>query len=118
MRTISLPPRYAADPELRDAWARLQRPPGVVSIAAAYQATVADGFIRANATGGAFSVTLPPAAAQPGCEITVKRLNAGANAVTVDGYSTETIDGAATYVLSVQYESVSVVSNGAGWDVK
>ena len=36
-------------------------------------------------------------------------------AITLDGNSSETIDGAATFVLSTQYESVTIISNGTGW---
>lgn len=75
-------------------------------------------LILADATGGAFSVTLPPVASTPnGYSVIIKRVNSGANAVTVDGDGSETIDGTATKVLNAQYESISIVNNQSSWQV-
>jgi NADPH-dependent ferric siderophore reductase len=52
-------------------------------VSAAHTATPADDAVLADATGGAFTVTLPTASAYPGRRYTVVRVNAGANAVTV-----------------------------------
>ena len=75
--------------------------------------------ILANATGGAFSVTLPPSNPDTinRC-ITVKRLNAGVNAVTIAAQGTDLIDGAATQALALQYAALTVLSDGLGaWHV-
>jgi hypothetical protein len=61
----------------------------------------------------AYTVTLPTAASIEGKKIHVKRL-ATAN-VTVDGHSSETIDGSATFVLTTQYSSVTMISDGTNW---
>lgn len=74
-----------------------------------------DYLIVADATGGAITMTLPPAALVPGRIYTFKRVNSGANAVIVDGYASETIDGATTYTLSAQWNSVTVMNNGISW---
>ena len=74
-----------------------------------------DYLIVADATGGAITMTLPPAALVPGRIYTFKRVNSGANAVIVDGYAAETIDGATTYTLSAQWNSVTVMNNGISW---
>lgn len=81
----------------------------------AYTLTATDAIITADATGGAFNVTLPTAASITGRQYTIKRINTGANAVTVNTTSSQTIDGATTYSLSAQYKYVSVVSDGANW---
>jgi len=60
-------------------------------------------------------VTLPSAAICEGRVYVVKRLNAGANAVTVTPAGAETIDGAATAVLGAQYAAVMIQSDGANW---
>ncbi len=115
MRVVAPPPSLAADPAFH-AWAQaVQQPSGVRAEAAAYQAVVTDGLITVDANSAPVTVTLPPAADQPNCEISVKKTDASANAVTVDGYSTETIDGSATYSLTTQYQSVTVKSNGTAW---
>lgn len=84
---------------------------------AAYTATANDNIITGDATGGAFSITLPTAVGIPGRSYTIKRLNSGGNAVTVATTSSQTIDGASTVGLSAQWQSVRVVSDGANWIV-
>jgi hypothetical protein len=74
-----------------------------------------DYLIIADATGGAITMTLPPAALVPGRIYVFKRINSGANAVIVDGYAAETIDGAATHTLTPQWNSVTIMSNGVAW---
>lgn len=70
-----------------------------------------------DASGGAFSVTLPLAAtAGDGFQIAIKRTNA-TNNVTIDGSGSETIDGALTYVLSAQYDAVVLQCDGANWNI-
>jgi hypothetical protein len=61
----------------------------------------------------AYTVTLPTAASIEGKKIHVKRL-ATAN-ITVDGHISETIDGSATFVLTTQYSSVTMISDGTNW---
>jgi hypothetical protein len=56
---------------------------------------------------------LPQASTVQGKAIIIKRIGAGN--VIVDGYSAETIDGAATVTLTTAYESVRVHSNGTNW---
>lgn len=89
--------------------------PRVVSKTGTYSATVNDSLVKADATGGAFTVTLPTAVGVAGKTYTVKRMNGGANAVTVACSAAETIDGAATYALSSQYAVVTVVSDDSNW---
>src|SRR6266705_2952260 len=67
-----------------------------------YTITTADDVISADATSAAF---------------TVKRTNAGTNNVTVGTTSSQTIDGATTYLLDQQYSSITVVSDGTNWMV-
>lgn len=74
-----------------------------------------DYLIIADATAGAITMTLPPAALVPGRIYVFKRINAGANQVIVDGYAAETIDGATTHTLTPQWNSVTIMSNGTAW---
>jgi len=74
-----------------------------------------DYLIIADAAAGAITMTLPPAALVPGRIYAFKRINSGANAVIVDGYAAETIDGAATHTLTPQWNSVTIMSNGVAW---
>ncbi len=65
----------------------------------------------------ATTITLPGAVFVPGRQYTIKKISAAAGIVTVDGNGAETIDGAATHSLTVQYEYVTIVSNGTSWFV-
>jgi len=68
-----------------------------------------------NCTSGTFTVTLPTAVGIEGQYFIVK--NSGTGVITIDGYNSETIDGQATKVMAVQYESYYLVSNNANWIV-
>jgi len=61
------------------------------------------------------TLTLPSAATTTGKVYTFKKADAGAGTVIIDGAGAETIDGAATYTMTTQYESVTLVSDGADW---
>ncbi len=86
--------------------------PKVRSVAASYTEDTAYGDIIVAVTVTGQTVTLPPAADSHG-RITVKLMVAGT--VTVDGSGAETIDGAATIAVTVQYEAVTVISDGTQW---
>lgn len=68
-----------------------------------------DGMILCNTTGGAITVTWPtPINQTEDWVITIKRVNAGANAVTIAG----TVDGVANPTLAAQYKSITIWSDG------
>lgn len=83
-----------------------------------YTVGVFDAYVPCNATGAAFTVNLPAAASVgAGKEVTIKKIDASANAVTVDGNASETIDGATTYSLSAQWKYVKLYSDGTNWHI-
>ena len=67
--------------------------------------------VFADATGGAFSVTLPDPATVKGVEFVVKKTDAGGNAVTLASYN---IDGASRSLAS-QYDSERFMSDGTAY---
>ena len=85
-----------------------------VSTAVAYAVLATDEVVLADATAGAFAVTLPAANALPGRRITIKKIDATANAVTVASAG-GTIDGAVSIAMATQNEAVTVMSGGANW---
>ena len=85
------------------------------SVTATGNVVSGDYLLICDATAGAITMTLPPAALVPGRIYVFKRINSGANAVIVDPSGAETIDGAATYTLSAQWNSVTIMSNGTAW---
>lgn len=114
MRTPAPLPRFP-DPRMQT-WADLlEADPPIKSVAAAYTATALDATLIADATSAAFTVTLPAVASCKGKVLTVKKVDAGANAVTVDGNGSEEIEGSATVSLSAQWDSVTVQSTGSAW---
>lgn len=87
------------------------------SVSTAYTATVADEIVLADATVGAFTVTLPTAASAKGRILHIKATSIAGGNVTIDGNGAETIDGAATLVISTANRCVSLASDGTAWYV-
>ncbi len=69
----------------------------------------------ADASGGAFTIDLPTAISMAGKTLTIKKIDAVANTITLDGNGSETIDDAITQDIASQYDSVTMVSDGTGW---
>lgn len=78
--------------------------------------TANDDIVYADASGGAVTITLPDVRRFWGYEFSVKKVDAGINAVSLDGGGA-LIDGTAAYPLLVQYQVVTVVSTGTAWMV-
>ena len=98
--------------------------PGVSAskVAADSPVTVAvtdeNDLFRANATSGAITFNLPAAAtAGAGFEVGFVKTDSSANAVTIDGNSSETIGGSATLTLTKQNQSLVIRSDGTNWQV-
>lgn len=90
---------------------RALAPSAIQHVVAAYTAESRDHIILCDATAGAFTVTLPPASQVFRMEVTVKKVDASANAITIGG----TVDGAVNPTLAAQYKSITVVSDGTAW---
>jgi len=71
--------------------------------------------VTVDASGAARTITLPTAASAKWRKYIIKKVDASANTVTVDADGAETIDGALTYVLIAQYQSVEIQSDGSTW---
>ena len=65
-----------------------------------------------DATSAAFAVTLPAASNSPK-KFTIVKTDSSANAVTVTAAGSDTIDGAATYVLTLQYYAITLLAIGS-----
>jgi hypothetical protein len=72
-----------------------------------------NGADRVVLVSGASTVTLPSAGDVVGQLLTVKRI--GADTVTVSPQAGQTIDGGASYPLTLTYQSITVCSIGTGW---
>lgn len=80
-----------------------------------YAVTQDNEIVLGNATGGGFSVTLPAAAGCKGWKETIKKIDASANAVTVDADGGETIDDDTTVIIDTQYGAIQIVCDGTEW---
>jgi hypothetical protein len=74
--------------------------------------TISTSDYLVDCTSGTFTTTLPTASSVAGKTFVIK--NSGTGTITVDGDSSETIDGQLTQTLN-QYDSITVVSNGSNW---
>jgi hypothetical protein len=86
-----------------------------VAKTASYTTGTNDTFISADATTGTFPITLPTAVGIPGRFWTVMKIDASANAVTIQGTLSQTLNGVASYTLARQWDSVTFVSNNVNW---
>lgn len=74
-----------------------------------YTVVSTDETILVNAVGGAVTITLPSATS--GRILTVKKIDASGNAVTLSG----TVDGAASPTLTIQWQSRILQGDGSNW---
>jgi hypothetical protein len=88
-----------------------------VAKSADYTIASGDCTVFEDATAAIRTVTLPTAVGRRGAEFNVKKTDSSGNKVTVATTSSQTIDGVTTKDLTVQYQSITVVSDGANWGV-
>jgi hypothetical protein len=81
----------------------------------AYTMLTTDLYVKADATSAPFTLTLPSASTSTGQTYIVVRTNSGANAITIDGAGAETINGATTLVLGLQYQTAILTCDGSNW---
>lgn len=82
-----------------------------------YTIAATDGAVPCDASGGAFTVTLPSAVTvQRGRFYQINKIDVSANALTVAAASGQTIDGMSSVVLYGRV-SITVMSDGANWSV-
>jgi hypothetical protein len=77
--------------------------------------TSAHNVLRCDASGGAFTVTLPAVAISTDWEYTLIKVDDSANAVTIDGNSAELVNFAATYALSTQGAHATIHCDATQW---
>jgi len=87
----------------------------VTTKTANYTATSSDSTVLCNASGGAFTITLPTAVGIAGRMYTFKKTDSSANHILVDPYGAEKIDGESNGDLSTQYQFMTIVPDGANW---
>jgi hypothetical protein len=85
-------------------------PTGTRTVTATGDITNDDATILADASGGAITLTLPPAATV-NHQIRVTKIDATGNTVTIDGDGTEAINSNPTVGLTTQFQTVLLSSD-------
>lgn len=88
---------------------------GIRTVTTSASVSIRDATVLADATAGAVTITLPAVADASGMVVSVKKIDASGNSVTIDGAGAETIDGAGTKVLAAQYNVSTVHCDGVAW---
>lgn len=73
-----------------------------------------EGFYTVDASSGAVTVMLPPVDQANFALIWIKKIDSSSNFVTIQGDSGQTVEDG-TVVLTKQYTSVTLISDGAQW---
>ncbi|MES2637556.1 MAG: hypothetical protein V4605_09540 [Pseudomonadota bacterium] len=71
-----------------------------------------NAILLVDATGGNITINLKPALEWEEKRISIKKIDASVNTVTIDANAAELIDGALTKVITAQYASHELVSQG------
>lgn len=77
--------------------------------------TTTDDIVLVNASSGNITISLPSSSTASGKFYIIKKIDSSSNIVTIDPYSSETIDGKSTYDLTVQYQFVNIYCDGTQW---
>lgn len=112
--TRATPPNDYSPAFLATELGKIQRAIPVASIrtiTASDTASVLDQTVLGDATAGAVVLTLPTPASCAGLMLTVKKIDASANAVTVGA----TVDGVTNPTLTTRYAGMTVQSDGTAW---
>jgi hypothetical protein len=80
-----------------------------------YTITNTDTVVFADATSANVTITLPTASGMTGYRFYIKRVDSSAHTVTISRSGSDTIDGAASFTLDLQYTAIGVISNGSNW---
>lgn len=79
-----------------------------------YTLTLTDDVVKADATSGAITMTLPTAVGAKKVFF-VKKIDSTSNAVNIATTSSQTIDGSSSVAITVQNTALTLVSDGANW---
>lgn len=75
-------------------------------------------YIRGDATGGTFTITLPPALNLQGRRILLKKIDSSGNAITIAAAGSDTIEGSGSKSLAAQWDKYHLISNGvSSWEI-
>lgn len=85
------------------------------TVSASTTPTPTDGTLLVNALAAPVTITLPLASAFLDKIYEVKKIDSSVNIVTIACTGGNTIDGIATFLIDIQYEAITMQSNGTNW---
>lgn len=86
-----------------------------VTKTANYSVTTSDRLVYGDTSGGNVTLTLPAAASVTPNTVYSFQKTSASNTLTLDGNSSETIDGATTQALTLLNARLDIVSDGTAW---
>lgn len=84
----------------------------VRTITTDYVVTNFDRMIFADTTSNSITIYLPSATTTAGRELIIQRVVSGANPLTIQAYTGETVEGSGSVTLSVAGDTITIISNG------
>ena len=84
----------------------------VRTITTDYVVTNFDRMIFADTTSNGITIYLPSATTTTGREFIIQRVVGGANPLTVQAYTGETVEGSGSVTLSAAGDTITIISNG------
>jgi hypothetical protein len=84
----------------------------VRTITTDYVVTNFDRMIFADTTSNGITIYLPSATTTAGRELIIQRVVSGANPLTIQAYTGETVEGSGSVTLSVAGDTITIISNG------
>ena len=82
-----------------------------------YTVLSTDKFLKGDCTSGNLTFTLPLASVSTSKVFYFKRIDASANTIFVTAAGSDLIDGVSSIPLTVQWQSLSIVSDGTTWSI-
>jgi len=87
----------------------------VRTITTDYVVTNFDRMIFADTTSNGITIYLPSATTTAGRELIIQRVVSGANPLTVQAYTGETVEGSGSVTLSGAGDTITIISNGSNF---
>ena len=107
--------RIAADASLQSSINTILQNFAQKNISTNYIAVVADHFIDCTAGSLGITVTLPTAVGNAGKSFVITKVDNGIGPITINTTSGQTINGSLTSIITSQWVSYTIHSNGSNW---
>lgn len=82
-----------------------------------YTLTINDDVVLFSTSATGRTANLPAASTVTGKKYDIKKIDSGGGSVTLDGNGSEKIDGGLTAIITVQFESITIISDGSNWHI-